>query len=151
MDLRQIEEQIWHLIEKARNNKDVSSLSELTVIAQDFERLKNEFIKIEERLEAAGTPRQSSERTTTIEITQGAINQSYLTISKPKQLGLIPSDGEFNVKTSVGTSFKTGTTGTMLSTRSTHIGSFYKKAGIKAGDSVIWQEVGDRQYYISKA
>ena len=86
------------------------------------------------------------------EITEGAIKQNYLSITKLKKSGLIPTDGrEFEVKTSVGLTFRTVALFPQNRLRARgEINEFYEKAGIKPGDKVVWREVGPYKYHLSK-
>jgi len=62
----------------------------------------------------------------------------------------LPDDGkEFEVETSAGFSFRTMITANMLSERG-KTGQFFRRAGVKTGDKVIWREIGPYRYHIAK-
>jgi DNA-directed RNA polymerase subunit RPC12/RpoP len=85
------------------------------------------------------------------EITEGAIEQNYLSIAKPKKARLIPADGsEFEVETSEGQVFRTDIIVGRLRERA-EIRKFYKMANIKPGDKVVWREIVPfKRYHLSK-
>jgi hypothetical protein len=84
---------------------------------------------------------KSSLREFSIEITKGMINQSLLTLTQPKKLGLIEHGEKMTIKTPVGNEFSTEVLaiGNRLKERG-RIGAFYEHAKVEPQDRVILKE-----------
>lgn len=151
--IRDLEERVWGLIKIATENKDSKRIGQLNSIAQDIERIKREAERIEHSIDSIEKPDLTEpEKSVSWEITEGAITHSYLSITRVKRFGLIPTDGsEFEVETSVGQIFKTVALfpeNRLRARREIH--EFYEKAMIKSGDKVVWREIGPYKYHLSK-
>ncbi len=152
-EIDDFEKKVWGLIETAIKKKDSSRLGQLNSIAQDIERIKRDIERIEYNLDSIDNAvHPGPEKLDYWEITEGAIKHSYLPVTKAKKGGLIPIDGrEFEVKTSVGQTFRTVALFPVNRLRARgEIKEFYEKAGIKPGDKVVWREVSPYKYHLSK-
>ena len=100
----------------------------------------------------ASLKRESGDlRVVRIQITQGMINQSLLSLTKPKKEGLINESETFHITLPWGQEFEAAIKqpGNRLSERGL-IAQFYKKANIKEGDCVQLDEYEFGRWRISK-
>ncbi len=146
----ELEKEIGLQIKSAQEEKDWAKVTNLGTLGQALKKVKEEIERIGKAISAPQSlplGRESVE----VEITEGALRQNLLSITKMKKKDLIPTDGKsFLVETSVGFSFQTSiTNNTMLSVRG-KIREFYEKAGVKAGDKIIWRQIGPSKYHLSK-
>ncbi len=152
-EIRYLEEKIWNLMKISIEKKESKRIAQLNTIVQDIERIKKEAQKVEHAIENIESNKfEESEKSTSWEITQGAIKQNYLSITKAIKNGLIPTDErEFEVETSVGQVFKTDALSPANRLRERgKIAEFYQKSKIKSGDKVLWREVAPLRYHLSK-
>jgi hypothetical protein len=148
-NIDELEREIWQQIAVATQKRDSAKIAILNALAQDVEKLKREMEKIERALVEPQSPPPDG-KSVVFEITEGALRQNYLPLTKIRKHNLIPTDGkEFEVETSAGFSFRTMITANMLSERG-KTGQFFRKAGVKAGDKVIWREIGPYKYHLAK-
>lgn len=111
--------------------------------------MKEEMEKVEKALSAPQVIPLDG-KSVEVEITEGALSQNYLPLTKMKKKNLLPTDGkELLIETAVGFSFRTGITANMLSARG-KTAEFYRKAGVKAGDKILWREIGPSKFHLSK-
>jgi hypothetical protein len=84
---------------------------------------------------------KSSLREFSIEVTKGMLNQSLLTLTQPKKLGLIQHGEKMTIRPPVGKEFTTVVLpiGNRLKERG-RIGAFYEHAKVGAQDRVILKE-----------
>jgi len=152
-EIRYLEEKIWSLMRIAIEKKESKRIGQLNTIVQDIERIKKETQKLEHAIESIESDKfEESQKSVSWEITEGAIRQNYLSITKAIKHGLIPLDGrEFEVETSVGQVFKTDALlpANRLRERG-KIAEFYQKSKIKPGDKVLWREIASLKYHLSK-
>lgn len=152
-EIDDLERSVWELIKRSTETKDLKMLGRLNPIAQDIDRVKKEIEKIKQTINSieGGEKGEVDEKMVSWEITEGAIEQNYLSITKPKKARLIPADGsEFEVETSEGQVFRTDIIAGRLRERA-EIRKFYKMANIKPGDKVVWREIVPfKRYHLSK-
>lgn len=148
-NIDELEREIWQQIAIATQKRDSAKIAFLNALAQDVEKVKKDMERIERALVEPQSPPPDG-KSVVFEITEGALNQNYLPLTRIRKNNLIPTDGkDFEVETSAGFSFRTAITANMLSERG-KTGQFFKKAGVKAGDKVIWREIGPYKYHLAK-
>jgi uncharacterized protein involved in outer membrane biogenesis len=148
--IEELEREIGLQIKSAQEEKpiDWTKVINLGVLGQELAKMKEQIVRIEKTISAPQVFPPDG-KSVEVEVTEGALNQNYLPLTKMKKKNLLPTDGkEFLVETAFG-SFRTRITANMLSARG-NTAEFYRKAGVKAGDKIIWRETGPRQYHISK-
>lgn len=152
-EIEDIERSVWELIKHSTDTKDLKMLSRLNPVAQDIDRVKKEIEKIKQTINSIerGEKSEVDEKMVSWEITEGAIEQNYLSITKPKKARLIPAEGsKFEVETSDGQIFTTDIIAGRLRERG-RIREFYRRANIKPGDKVVWREITPfKRYHLSK-
>jgi hypothetical protein len=147
--IEDLEREIGLQIKSAQERKDWVRVTNLGKLGQDLKKAKEEIERIEKVI---FTPQVFilEGKSVEVEITEGALRQNYLPLTKMKKNNLLPTDGKpFLVETSMGFSFQTGMTGNMLMARG-KTRDFYQKAGVRAGDKIIWREIGPSKYSLSK-
>ena len=147
----ELEREIWQQIAAATQKRDSAKIGILNALAQDVEKVKREVEKIERALVEPQSPPPDG-KSVVLEVTDGALRQNYLSLTKIRQHNLIPTNGEeFLVETSVGLSFRTKVSdnGNWLAARG-KTGHFYRKAGLKGGDKILWSEIGPYKYHLAK-
>jgi hypothetical protein len=145
----ELKREIGLQIKSAQEGEDWAKVTKLGTLGQELKKVKEEIERIEKAISAPQVIPPDG-RSVEVEITEGALSQNYLPLTKMKKKNLLPTDGkEFLVETAVGLSFRTGITANMLSARG-KTAEFYRKAGIRAGDKVIWREIGPSKYHLSK-
>ena len=154
-EIEDLERSVWELIKRSTETKDLKMLARLNPIAQDIDRIKKEIDKIKQTINSieGGEKDEVDEiKMVSWEITKGAIEYDYLSITKPKKARLIPADGtEFEIETSEGQVFRTEIIQPGRLRERGEIKKFYKMANIKPGDKVVWQEIIPfKRYRLSK-
>jgi hypothetical protein len=145
----ELERAIGLQIKSAQEGKDWAKVTNLGILGQELKKAKEEIECIEKAI-FSPQPLPADGKSVEVEITEGALNQHYLSLTKMKKNNLLPTDGKpFLVETSVGFSFQTTITANMLSARR-KIHDFYQKAGLRAGDIIVWKQIGPSKYYLSK-
>lgn len=145
----EIEREIGLQIKPAQERKDWAKVINLGILGQELKKVKEEIERIEKAISAPQVIPLDG-KSVEVEITEGALSQNYLPLTKMKKNNLLPTDGKpFLVETSVGFSFQSVITASMLSARG-KTGDFYRKAGVRAGDKIIWREIGPSKYHLSK-
>jgi hypothetical protein len=161
--LTKLEGEINQRLRRAVESKQYAEVERLNAVAMRLAEIEAEIQAELEDMEALlnSSPvvqqPASVNRPTQIEleIAQGDINARFLRISKLRERRLIPSDGApFTVVASYGdreVSFETSIdpTETRLTER-TEVGRFYTLNGVCAGDRVLWEQLGDRKFRLSK-
>lgn len=157
-ELKDIEEKISELIKEANENKDWKKINQLGSIARDIDQVKKEIKKIQDAIDRIEKPNsmiggQKFVESVSWEVTNGAIKQNYLITTKARKAGLLPPTGQqFEVETSCGQIFQTDELPNYNRLRERgKISEFYEKVGIRAGDKVIWTEIGPNRYYLEKS
>ncbi len=151
-NIKTLEEVIWRDIRLATEKKDSKRLAALNSLAQRLERLTIELEKIAG--EFGGTLPPSTEvigDSVVIEVTDGAIRQNYLSMTKPIKENFVPTDGSlFEVRASTGQIFKAKLTGNMLNARA-EIRKFYQRAGVVPGQKVVFRRTEPGRYFLEPA
>jgi hypothetical protein len=143
-----LEREIGLQIKSAQEGKDWAKVTNLGILGQELKKAKEEIERIEKAISAPQVIPLDG-KSVEVEITEGALSQNYLPLTKMKKKNLLPTDGkEFLVETPVR-SFRTTITANMLSARG-KTAEFYRKAGVRAGDKIIWREIGPSKYHLSK-
>jgi hypothetical protein len=143
-----LEREIGLQIKSAQEGKDWAKVTNLGILGQELKKAKEEIERIEKAISAPQVLPLDG-KSVEVEITEGALSQNYLPLTKMKKKNLLPTDGkEFLVETPVR-SFRTTITANMLSARG-KTAEFYRKAGVRAGDKIIWREIGPSKYHLSK-
>jgi len=143
----ELEREIWQQIAAATQKRDSAKIAILNALAQDVEKVKREVEKIERAL----SPPPDG-KSVVLEVTEGALRQNYLSLTKIRLHNLLPTnEEEFLVETSVGLSFRTRVSdnGNWLAARG-KTGQFYRKAQLRPDDKIIWKEIGPHKYYLGK-
>jgi len=144
----ELEREIGQQIKSAQEGKDWAKVTNLGILGQELKKAREEIERIEKAISAPQVIPLDG-KSVEVEITEGALSQNYLPLTKMKKKNLLPTDGkEFLVETPVR-SFRTTITANMLSARG-KTGEFYRKAGVRAGDKIIWREIGPSKYHLSK-
>lgn len=145
-DLRTI---CWTNLNGATNERNQSSarfatktLDDINALANDFSKLHDIYIQIKKQL-------LNNTRETEIEVTQGMLNESYFTVTKPLKMGLaIHDERPITIQTSVGNFVtKIIQNYNKLQERGL-IGKLFKTLDLKAGDKVIWHQISEDTYEI---
>ena len=147
----ELEREIGLQVKSAQEKKDWAKVANLGNLGKELKKIKEEIERIEKAISAPQVLSLNG-KSVEVEITEGAIKQNYLPITKMKKNNLLPADEKpFIVETSVGFSFLTTITANsnMLSARG-KTKEFYQKAGVRAGDKIIWRELGPSKYHLSK-
>ena len=145
----ELEREIGLQIKSAQEGKDWAKVTNLGNLGQALKKAKDEIQRIEQAISATQDLPLDG-KSVEVEITEGALSQNYLPLTKMKKNNLLPIDGRsFLVETSVGFSFSTDITGNMLKARG-KTRDFYQKAGVRAGDKIIWRQIGPYKYHLSK-
>ncbi|MGP8153957.1 MAG: hypothetical protein ACLQBQ_07445 [Smithella sp.] len=145
----ELEREISLQIKSAQEEKDWAKVTNLGNLGQALKKVKEEIQRIEQAISSPEVLSLDS-KSVEVEITDGALSQNYLPLTKMKKNNLLPTDGKlFLVETSVGFSFQTGMTGNMLKARG-KTRDFYEKAGVRPGDKIIWRQTGPYKYHLSK-
>jgi hypothetical protein len=153
-EIKYFEDKVWGLIKNAQEKKDSKMIDQLSPILQEIDTVKKQTAKIEDmikNIEDGGSSEFiGAKKMVSWEVTDGAIGQNYLSVTKARKEGLVPELGiEFEVETSVGQKFRTDITAGRLRERG-EVADFYKKANVKEGDMVLWKEIGPNRYHLSK-
>jgi hypothetical protein len=153
VELTALEEEVWNQMKTAQENRDSVKIGKLSNMAQEIEKIKKDVENIRISLQLIKEDKlEGSERSVSWEITDGAIKQNYLSITRLIKSKLIPLDGsEFEIETSEGQRFKTVALipANRLRERG-KIAEFYKKGKVKAGDKILWQEIDSHKYRLIK-
>ncbi len=147
----ELEREIGLQIKSAQEEKEINwaKVTNLGILGQELKKVKEEIERIEKAISAPQVLPLDG-KSVQVEITEGALSQNYLPLTKMKKNRLLPTDGKpFHVETSVGFSFQSTITSNMLSARG-KTREFYQKAGVRAGDKIIWREIGPSKYHLSK-
>ncbi len=160
--LPKLEGEVHQRLKRAVENKQYADVDRLNAIAMRLAEIEAEIQAeledIEQLLDGvATTPQPGVSRVTEmeLEVTQGDINARLLRVAKLRDRHLIPHDAtQFTVVAVYGdreVSFETGTdpTQTRLTERG-EIGRFYTMNGVCAGDRVLWKQLEDRRFRLSK-
>lgn len=153
--LEDLDEKVWMLIKAATENKDSRLLSRLNPVAEEIRGLKDQLQKLSHTVanfERQGMGEESMEgKSVLLDISEGALRNSYLMIGKAVKAHLVPEEGTFfEVETSDGQTFETDVISGRLRERG-KIKTFYDKEKIKADDQVKWCElVPSKKYRVSK-
>jgi hypothetical protein len=160
-----IDDMITSLMEQipaAAERRDFAVLEHLTKKASELRAMKDQVIAIEHRLRYLQTgtvpPSQRTShlgamREFAVEVTEGMINQSLLTLTEQLKRGIIHVGEKLTIETvPAGDSFDTQVlpNGNKLQERG-KIGKFYRDASVAPGDVVLLTEITPGQWRLSKA
>jgi hypothetical protein len=160
-EVKDFEERVWELISNATQNRDSSSIRELTEIAEEIKQIKEQAKKISaaikklgDKLEKLGISPTMAQSTNSIswKVSTADIRQGIVSIKEPRKAGLIPTDGtKFVVQTSLGQIFQTAVN--LRENRLTEkekINEFYQEEQIKPGSKLVWTEIAPLKYSLEK-
>ncbi len=159
--LTKLEGEIHQRLKRAVESKQYAEVERLNAVAMRLAEIEAEMqaeIEDIEQLMNGGLAVQPGANHVTeveLEVTQGDINARFFRVSKLRERRLIPSDGApFTVVAEYGdrdVAFETGmdASETRLSERA-EVGRFYTLNGVCPGDRVLWKQIGDRKFRVSK-
>ena len=155
-------ETVMNEIAKAAGKRDLATVAALTHKAGELEEMKIAVIGIEEKLKGLkGTPREASALTRAdvklrelpVEVTQGMLNQSLLTLTDHVKRGRVRTGEELTIEAYPSAErMRTDlmVNGNKLRERGA-IGRFYREAGVHAGDFVVLSEIAPNRWTLKKA
>lgn len=120
-----------------------------------LEQIRSEIEDIHEKLDSGQADiaevSQKKLRYLTIELSQGMINQSMLTLTRAKQKGLVHIGEKFHITLRDGSSFETelSNPGNRLTARKP-IKQFYEEESLSEGDTIILEEFEPNKWKLTK-
>lgn len=153
MDITKIEKRLWEKLGQATQAKDAKRVSYYNGLALELEDVKRRIATITTALDAPDSMSSMAPVAETNavmwEVTDGALKESYLSVTKAVKAGLIDKRQEYEIGTSTQQTFTSGVTAAMLSERA-EIKKFYQLAEIKRGAMVKLERRGANKLFLSR-
>lgn len=139
--IQELDRELWDKLKMVEKG-DYLELNRINYLIQESNNLKDLLNQCNEKyLLIKNDIKTKTNSEIDIEVTQGALNQGYLLITKPLNQGICPKNGKIRIRTPYNEFEAEIDLENRRIRQRGLISRFYKEADLMVGDKILWREI----------